>query len=105
MTSPLLDRTRVPGYRLDMPTEADAVAALRRVFGPERGDSLWADACHLVGVVPGTVRTPGELERVTQALAQAPGAPAAVARSIEIRMRTHAQLAAGAVAARAGAQR
>ena len=94
--------TRLPGYALAAPTEDDAVAALERVFGPERGRARWSDACRIVGLYAGQVRAGAPLERATQSLAMQGGAAAAVARSITIRMRTHTQLAARSAAASTG---
>ncbi len=86
--------TRIPVYDFSVPTEADAVAALHRVWGPERGERLWLDACRSAGVRPGRVTDVAQLERAAAALGAAGGATATVARSIEIRLRTHARLAA-----------
>jgi len=36
---------RIPVYNFTVPTEADAVAALQRVWGPERGERCWFNAC------------------------------------------------------------
>ena len=99
------DPARVPGYDLGAPTESDARAALQRVFGPERGEALWSDACRVAGVPVGRVSDGTELRRAVDALAKQGGASVAVARSVEIRMRTHALLASRAAATtRAGAQ-
>lgn len=95
---------RIPGYELSMPGEPDAVAALARVFGADEGSARWAAACREAGVFVGRVRGTDQLERATRALAGQGGAAASVARSIEIRMRTHARLAARA-ATQTGAQR
>ena len=86
--------TRLPGYNLGCPTEADAVAALHRVWGAERGSRAWLEACRLAGLQPGRVDTIARLESVSAALAAAGGATATVARSIEIRIRTYNRLAA-----------
>lgn len=102
-TSPT-DPTRIPVYNFTVPTEADAVAALQRVWGPERGQRLWSDACRAAGVRAGRVSDTAQLERATTALAAEGGATATVARSIEIRLRTHARLAARSSAAKTGAR-
>lgn len=86
--------SRIPGYDLDAPTEDTAVAALTRVFGAERGRSLWSDVCRSARLEPGSVNSAKALERAVQALSDEGGAAATVARSLSIRMRTHAQLAA-----------
>ena len=93
------DPMRIPVYNFSVPTEADAVAALQRVWGRERGDRSWAEACRVAGVRPGRVSDVAALERATKALAAEGGATATVARSIEIRLRTHARLAAKAATA------
>ena len=94
--------SRLPGYGLGVPTEADAFAALQRVFGPERGATLWFDACRAAGLAAGQVDDSARLERVARLLAGQGGAAATVARSIEIRLRTYALLASRAAAPRAG---
>lgn len=86
--------SRIPGYDLDAPTEDTAVAALTRVFGAERARTLWGDVCRSARLEPGSVNTMKALESAIQALADEGGAAATVARSLTIRMRTHAQLAA-----------
>jgi hypothetical protein len=85
---------RLPGYELREPTEDDACASLQRVFGAERGAERWARACREAGLVPGQVRTSPMLERAVKALSAQDGAAAMIARSVEIRMRTYARLAA-----------
>lgn len=90
--------TRLPLYDLALPTEADAVAALRRVWGAERGSQAWLQACRDAGLQPGRVDTIARLESVNAALAARGGAIATVARSIEIRIRTYTRLAARAAA-------
>ena len=95
---------RVPGYNLAPPTEADAVAALQRVFGTARGMQLWADACGRAGVTAGQVGTSALLERAIEFLGSDGGAAATVARSIAIRMRTYTQLVARSAAAKTGAR-
>jgi hypothetical protein len=85
---------RLAGFELAAPTEADAIASLERVFGRERGRSIWSDACRSAGVQEGQVLYGRAMERVAEALAVLGGAAAAVARSLTIRMRNHAQLAA-----------
>ena len=103
MLSPPLP-TRLPGYDLSAPAEADAVAALGRVFGAERAAQRWADACAAAGLAPGRVRTPAQLEQACRALAGQGGPAAAVARSLEIRTRTYHRLAGKAAATTAGGQ-
>ena len=93
----------VPGYNLAAPSETDALAALERVFGRERGRSIWTDACRQAGLDVGKASTGPALERALQALAAPGGAAATVARSITIRMRTYSQLVARSAAA--GARR
>lgn len=85
---------RLPGYDLAPPTEASSLASLERVFGSERGREAWATACSSAGLVMGFVHSLDALERATASLAAQGGAAATVARSITIRMRTHAQLLA-----------
>lgn len=87
---------RLPGYDLHEPTEDDARMSLARVFGAERGAELWAQACREAGLFPGHVRTTILLDRTVKALAAQGGAAATVARSVEIRLRTYARLAAKA---------
>jgi len=70
--------------------------ALQRVFGADRGAQLWAQACREAGLFPGHVRTTTLLDRVAKALSAQGGAAAMVARSVEIRLRTYARLAATA---------
>ena len=85
---------KLPGYALDAPREADAVAALERVFGAQRGRAMWAESCGRAGVHVDEALSPELLERVLESLTARGGAAATVARSITIRMRTYAQLAA-----------
>lgn len=99
MLSPPSGPAVLPGYDLREPVEADAVASLRRVFGPERGDERWSRACGEAGLAVGGVRTQAQLIRVVQALAAQGAAAAAVARSVEIRLRTYGRLAARAAGA------
>lgn len=87
---------RIPGYNLDMPSEAEARNALERVFGANRGWDMWQEACRAAEVTAGRVQTAPDLKRVVDALAQRGGATGVVARSIEIRMRTYARLASKA---------
>lgn len=94
----------LPGYNLHPPTEADALAALQRVFGAERAAGQWALACREAGLVPGAVIGTPALERVVTALSAQGGATATVARSIEIRMRTYARLARQTAALAGGAR-
>ncbi|HEX8360750.1 MAG TPA: hypothetical protein VF613_11600 [Longimicrobium sp.] len=84
----------IPGYKLQPPGEADACAALQRVFGAERGSERWSLACRAAGLRRGRVSTADELGRAVEALAEQGGATAVVARSLEIRLRTYARLAA-----------
>jgi hypothetical protein len=89
----------IPGYDgFRAPTEADARAALQRVFGPERGTERWSQACRTAGLAAGRVAGAESLTRAVQALAAQGGPSTAVARSIEIRMRTHTRLATRSLA-------
>lgn len=103
MTPPASSPARLPGYNLAAPTEADALAALERVFGAERGRTLWSDACAMAGLGVGKASTGVALERAVQSLASQGGAAATVARSIGIRMRTYTQLVARGAASSTGA--
>ena len=95
----------IPGYNdYRAPTEADARAALQRVFGPERGGERWSDACRAAGLAPGRVEGTEPLTRAIQALAAQGGPSTAVARSIEIRMRTYTRLASRSLAFSDGGQ-
>jgi hypothetical protein len=94
MLSPPASPARLPGYDLREPTEADARTSLQRVFGPERGEERWASACQTAGLAVGAVQGRDQLQRATQALSAQGGPAAAVARSVEIRMRTYARLSA-----------
>ena len=105
MTAAVSIATKLPGYDLAAPSESAAIAAVERVFGPERGRALWALACGLAGVPVGQARTIELLERVTESLASQGGAAATVARSLAIRLRTHTQLAARIAATSTGAAR
>jgi hypothetical protein len=98
MLSPPASPARLPGYDLREPTEADARASLQRVFGPARGEERWSEACRTAGLSAGGVHTRVQLIQVVHALAAQGGPSAAVARSVEIRMRTYARLAANAAA-------
>ena len=91
---------RLSGYDFAAPSEADAVAALTRVFGPTRGVEAWATACRDAGLSQGTLSSVEELELATQSLARQPGAAATVARAIALRLRTYSRLAARASASR-----
>lgn len=104
MTPPPPGPGRIPGYDLNPPSEADAIAALHRVFGPERGAEHWAEACRAAGLAPGRVGSGAPLGRAAAALAAQGGPCAALARSIEIRIRTHARLANLAAATQGGAR-
>lgn len=84
---------RVAGYDLTEPGDADARAMLERVFGEPRAGQLWTTACRAAGIVP-PCRDSADLARAAAALATVGGAATTVARSIEIRLRTHARLAA-----------
>jgi hypothetical protein len=84
----------IPGYNLSPPSEADAVAALQRVYGSEKGAEHWKAACQAAKILPGWVRGRDTLGRVLQSLATQGGPQAVVARSMEIRMRTYDRLAA-----------
>jgi hypothetical protein len=103
MLSPPASPAHLPGYDLREPVEADALASLRRVFGPERGEERWTQACRTAGLSAGHVRTRVQLVQAVQALAAQGGPSAAVARSVEIRLRTYARLAANAAATAGGA--
>jgi hypothetical protein len=105
MTASLTSPGPVPGYALNPPGEADARAALERVFGAERGAERWADACRAAGLATGRVGTGAPLLRAVEALAGQGGATATVARSLDIRIRTYARLAAHASAPTAGGTR
>lgn len=96
MLSPPPSPPRLPGYDLREPTEEDARASLQRVFGADRGAERWAQACREAGLFPGQVRTTPLLERSVKMLSAQGGAAAMVARSVEIRLRTYARLAATA---------
>jgi len=104
MTPNTTPATAIPGYSLEPPGEADARAALERVFGPERGAERWNLACREAGVVPGLARKPEAFARAVQCLAAQGGATASVARSLEIRIRTYARLAGNTSRPAAGAQ-
>lgn len=104
MTSSSPSSAKVPGYGLAPPTEADVLAALERVFGGERGRSIWSDACLRAGLTEGQIQFGPPMESAAQSLASAGGAAAAVARSIAIRMRTYTQLAARSASAATGAR-
>ena len=97
MTSPT-PAPRLREYDLSAPSEADALAALRRVFGPERGTDAWTAACAAAGLARGAVASVDELQRAADALATQPGASATVARAITLRIRTYNWLAARAAA-------
>jgi hypothetical protein len=96
---------RIPAYDYAAPTEANAVAALQRVWGAERGSQIWLKACRDAGLQPGRVDTLARLESVNASLATQGGATATVARSIEIRMRTYTRLAARAATTGGGSAR
>jgi hypothetical protein len=92
------ERARIPAYDYAAPSEADALAALQRVFGPARGIEVWSRACVDAGLDAGKVTGAAGLGRATEALARQGGAAATVARAITIRMRTFDRLAARAAA-------
>ena len=98
MTSPLTPPPRLREYDLTAPSEADAIAALRRVFGAARGMDAWNDACRAAGLVPGAISSVDELQRAADALATQAGAAPTVARAITLRVRTYNWLAARAAA-------
>ena len=102
MLSPPAGPARLPGYDLREITEADACASLERVFGPERGAEAWSRACRDAGLMRGHVSTAALLQRAAQALSAQGGPAVAIARSIEIRIRTYARLAASAAAPAGG---
>ncbi len=102
MTASQPAATRVPGYGLAAPRESDAVAALERVFGAQRGRALWTEACALAGLRTGETVTTALLERAIESLASQGGAAATVARSISIRLRTFHQLSARLAGSNAG---
>jgi hypothetical protein len=102
MLSPPAGPARLPGYDLREPTEADARQSLQRVFGADRGAERWSAACREAGLMEGHVRTSTQLTRVVQALSAQGGPAAVVARSVEIRLRTYARLAANAAATPGG---
>lgn len=96
---------KIAAYGYGAPTEAEVVASLARVFGPQRGAEAWAKACRTAGVAVGAVNTTQEVERCARALATEGGAYATVARSVDIRMRTYTRLAATAAAPVGGGTR
>lgn len=67
---------------------------LHRVFGAPRAGAVWADACRGAMIDAERVDTVAKLQRVSSSLASQGGAASTVARSIEIRLRTYARLAA-----------
>ena len=89
---------RVAAYDFAPPTEADAIAALQRVFGPARGMDAWTEACRAAGVAVGKLGSVVELQRAADGLARQPGAAATVARAITLRLRTYNRLAERAAA-------
>lgn len=94
----------IPGYGLTPPGEPQARDALRRVFGADRGDGCWDQACRAVGLRSGHVLARPQFETAVRALAGQGGPAATIARSLEIRLRTYDRLAAHAAAAHAGGQ-
>ena len=95
-TIPSSERARIPAYDYAAPSEADALAALQRVFGPARGVEVWTRACVDAGLAAGAVTGSADVSRATDSLARQGGAAATVARAITIRMRTFDRLAARA---------
>lgn len=85
---------RLPAYVLSCPTEADAVASLARVFGPDRAAAEWAAACGACALEPGEAIPVEPLRRVAAALGRQGGALPALGRAIEIRLQTYGRLAA-----------
>lgn len=99
MTStPPTTPARIRAYDLTAPTEADAVAALHRVFGAARGTEAWATACRSAGLSAGSIASVDQLQRAAEALATQGGAAPTVARAITLRVRTYNWLAARAAA-------
>jgi len=95
MTVPTTNRvTAVPGYELSPPTGADARAMVHRVFGAERGEAVWVEACRHAGLAPDGVHDVARLQGVIIALAAQGKAASTIARSLDIRLRTYARLAA-----------
>lgn len=95
MTAPTPDRrVTLPGYDLAPPSDADVRAMLQRVFGDARAPGVWADACRGAQLDASRVDSVEKLGRVAAALARQGGAAATIARSIDIRLRTYARLAA-----------
>lgn len=92
--SPPASPARIPGYDLEPLTEADVRAMLARVFGSERASALWTDARRAAAVGSRDAGTPEELRRVAAALGEMGGAMSTIARTIDIRLRTYARLAA-----------
>jgi hypothetical protein len=79
----------IPGYNdYRAPTEAER----------------WSEACRAAGLSVGRVSGAEPLTRAVQALSAQGGPSTAVARSIEIRMRTHTRLAAKSLAFNDGGQ-
>ena len=89
---------RIRAYDLTAPTEADALAALQRVFGAARGAEAWSAACRAAGLSAGSIASVDDLQRAAEALATQPGASPTVARAITLRIRTYNWLAARAAA-------
>lgn len=99
MTStPPASPPRIRAYDLTAPTEADALAALQRVFGAARGIDAWTAACRAAGLAAGSIASVDELQRAADTLATQPGAAPTVARAITLRIRTYNWLAARAAA-------
>jgi hypothetical protein len=94
LSPPATDAAVLPGYDLREPGEADTLAALRRVFGHERGTERWAQACAAAELKPNYVNNTQKLDRVVAALAAQGGAAASVAQSVVIRQRTFTRLSA-----------
>jgi hypothetical protein len=96
LSPPQASAPAIPGYNLTPPGEADAVAAVQRVYGDEKGVEIWKSACQGAKILPGWVRGRDQLERVLQCLAAQGGPQGVIARSMEIRLRTYDRLAARA---------
>jgi hypothetical protein len=96
LSPPQTSAPPIPGYNLSPPGESDALAAVQRVYGEEKGTEHWKAACLAAKVLPGFVRSRETLERVLVALGGQGGPQGVIARSMEIRLRTYDRLAARA---------
>ena len=103
MTTAESDGRTIASYNLRAPTEDDVRAALLRVFGAERGEQLWTDACREAGAPPGRVRSGDQFQQVIRRLSAQGGAVATVALSVEIRLKSYARLAERAALSSRGA--